>query len=94
MVASPTSAAMNSATVASLITTSGTGLKSYSSIEVEYSFQPFAILYVELEPIGTYILRSAALPSNILLKDCIAYVDHDGHLKALKEMAEEGIGIE
>ena len=29
-----------------------------------------------------------------LLKDCIAYVDHDGHLKALKEMAEEGIGIE
>ena len=29
-----------------------------------------------------------------LLKDCIAYVDHDGHLKALKEMAEESIGIE
>ena len=29
-----------------------------------------------------------------LLKDCIAYVDHDGHLKALREMAEEGIGIE
>ncbi len=29
-----------------------------------------------------------------LLKDCIAYVDHDEHLKALKEMAEEGIGIE
>lgn len=29
-----------------------------------------------------------------LLKDCIAYVDHEGHLKALKEMAEEGIGIE
>ena len=29
-----------------------------------------------------------------LLKDCIAYVDHDGHLKSLKEMAEEGIGIE
>lgn len=29
-----------------------------------------------------------------LLKDCIAYVDHDGHLKALKEMAQEGIGIE
>lgn len=29
-----------------------------------------------------------------LLKDCIAYVDHDGHLKALKEIAEEGIGIE
>ena len=29
-----------------------------------------------------------------LLKDCIAYVDHDGHLKALKEMAEEGIGVE
>ena len=29
-----------------------------------------------------------------LLKDCIGYVEHDGHLKALKEMAEEGIGIE
>ena len=29
-----------------------------------------------------------------LLKDCIAYVDHEGHLKALKEMAEEGIIIE
>lgn len=29
-----------------------------------------------------------------LLKDCIAYVDHDGHLKALEEMALEGIGIE
>ena len=29
-----------------------------------------------------------------LLKDCIAYVDHDGHLKAFKEMAQEGIGIE
>lgn len=29
-----------------------------------------------------------------LLKDCLAYVDHEGHLKSLKEMAEEGIGIE
>ncbi len=29
-----------------------------------------------------------------LLKDCIAYVDHDGHLKALEEMAAEGISIE
>lgn len=29
-----------------------------------------------------------------LLKDCIAYVDHDGHLDALKEMGEAGIGIE
>lgn len=29
-----------------------------------------------------------------LLKDCIAYVDHDGHLKALEEMALEGIDIE
>ena len=29
-----------------------------------------------------------------LLKECLAYVDHEGHLKALKEMAEEGIGIE
>ena len=29
-----------------------------------------------------------------LLKDCIAYVDHDGHLKALEEMASEGISIE
>lgn len=29
-----------------------------------------------------------------LLKDCIAYVDHDGHVKALEEMAAEGIGIE
>ena len=29
-----------------------------------------------------------------LLKDCLAYVDHEGHLKALKEMAQEGIGIE
>lgn len=29
-----------------------------------------------------------------LLKDCLAYVDHDGHLKALDEMAEEGIMIE
>lgn len=29
-----------------------------------------------------------------LLKDCIAYVDNDGHLKALEEMAQEGISIE
>lgn len=29
-----------------------------------------------------------------LLKDCIAYVDHEGHLKALEEMAAEGISIE
>lgn len=29
-----------------------------------------------------------------LLKDCIAYVDHEGHVKALAEMASEGIGIE
>ncbi|MBR6731994.1 MAG: isochorismatase family protein [Bacteroidales bacterium] len=29
-----------------------------------------------------------------LLKDCIAYVDPDGHVKALEEMAAEGIGIE
>ena len=29
-----------------------------------------------------------------LLKECLAYVDYEGHLKALKEMAEEGIGIE
>lgn len=29
-----------------------------------------------------------------LLKDCIAYVDHEGHLKALEEMRQEGIGIE
>ena len=29
-----------------------------------------------------------------LLKDCIGYVDHQGHLKALAEMAEEGISIE
>lgn len=29
-----------------------------------------------------------------LLKDCLAYVDHEGHLKSLKEMAQEGIGIE
>ena len=29
-----------------------------------------------------------------ILKNCIAYVNHDGHLKALKEMAEDGIGIE
>lgn len=29
-----------------------------------------------------------------LLKDCLAYVDHDGHLKALDEMAKEGIMIE
>ena len=29
-----------------------------------------------------------------LLKDCIASVDHDGHLKALEEMASEGISIE
>ena len=29
-----------------------------------------------------------------LLKDCIGYVDHQGHLKALDEMAEEGISIE
>lgn len=29
-----------------------------------------------------------------LLKDCIAYVDHDGHVKALEEMVAEGIGIE
>lgn len=29
-----------------------------------------------------------------LLKDCIAYVDHEGHLKALAEMSQEGISIE
>ena len=29
-----------------------------------------------------------------LLKDCIAYVEHEGHLKALEEMAAEGIDIE
>lgn len=29
-----------------------------------------------------------------LLKDCIAYVDRDGHLNALEEMKAEGIGIE
>jgi nicotinamidase-related amidase len=29
-----------------------------------------------------------------LLKDCLAYVGHEGHLKSLKEMAQEGIGIE
>lgn len=29
-----------------------------------------------------------------ILKDCIAYVDHEGHLKALDEMAQEGISIE
>ena len=29
-----------------------------------------------------------------LLKDCIGYVDHQGHLKALAEMDEEGISIE
>ena len=29
-----------------------------------------------------------------LLKDCIGYVDHEGHLKALEEMASEGISIE
>lgn len=28
-----------------------------------------------------------------LLKDCIAYVDHKGHLKALEEMKAEGIDI-
>ncbi|MBO7192135.1 MAG: isochorismatase family protein [Bacteroidales bacterium] len=29
-----------------------------------------------------------------LLKDCVAYVDLDGHLKALEEMGLEGISIE
>lgn len=29
-----------------------------------------------------------------LLKDCLAYVDYDGHLKAIEEMAAQGIGIE
>ena len=29
-----------------------------------------------------------------LLKDCLAYVDHTGHLKALEEMGSEGIRIE
>ena len=29
-----------------------------------------------------------------LLKDCLAFVDHAGHLKALEEMASEGIRIE
>ena len=29
-----------------------------------------------------------------LLSGCIAYVDYDGHLKALKEMEREGISIE
>lgn len=28
-----------------------------------------------------------------LLKDCLAYVEHEGHLKALEEMAAEGIDI-
>ena len=28
-----------------------------------------------------------------LLKDCLAYVDHAGHLKALEEMSAEGISI-
>ena len=30
----------------------------------------------------------------ILLKDCIGYVDEQGHIKALDEMAAEGISIE
>ena len=29
-----------------------------------------------------------------LLKDCLAYVDHEGHVKALDEMKAEGIEIE
>ena len=29
-----------------------------------------------------------------LLKDCIGYVDYEGHLKALEEMTSEGISIE
>ena len=29
-----------------------------------------------------------------LLKECLAYVDHEGHLKALEEMAAKGIAIE
>ena len=29
-----------------------------------------------------------------LLKDCLAYVDHQGHLQALDEMAAKGISIE
>jgi nicotinamidase-related amidase len=29
-----------------------------------------------------------------LLKDCLAYVDHEGHLKALEEMGSKGIRIE
>ena len=29
-----------------------------------------------------------------LLKDCLAYVDHEGHLKALEEMKAEGIILE
>lgn len=29
-----------------------------------------------------------------LLKDCIGYVDHQGHLKAIEEMAAKGISIE
>ena len=29
-----------------------------------------------------------------LLKDCIAYVDIDGHKKAIEEMAAKGISIE
>ena len=29
-----------------------------------------------------------------LLSDCLAYVDHEGHLKAMDEMAAEGISIE
>ena len=29
-----------------------------------------------------------------LLKDCVAYVNHEDHLKALEEMAAKGIGIE
>ena len=29
-----------------------------------------------------------------LMKNCLAYVDHEGHLKALDEMAVEGISIE
>ena len=29
-----------------------------------------------------------------LLKDCLGYVDHEGHVKALAEMAAEGISIE
>ena len=29
-----------------------------------------------------------------LLKDCLGYVDHEGHLKALAEMASKGVTIE